>query len=61
MDDGNKNDDTNNMSGEPENRTARLRSRLREWQIRQQAARGLAYGIGSGAVSLLVLWAQHRY
>jgi hypothetical protein len=34
---------------------------MREWQIKQHVARGLAYGVGSGAVSLLVLWVQNRY
>ncbi|WP_192342373.1 hypothetical protein [Streptomyces sp. VITNK9] len=35
--------------------------RLREWHIHQYAARGLAYDVGSGAVSLFVLWVQARY
>lgn len=42
-------------------RMDKLRQRMSEWQIRQQVARGMAYGIGSGAVSLLILWAQTRY
>jgi len=68
MSDGSKTNDTGNTPDEPESRTARLRRRMRdwqrrmeEWQIRQQVARGLAYGVGSGAVSLLVVWAQTRY
>jgi urease alpha subunit len=61
MSDGSKAEDINDTLDEPETRTARLRRRLSEWQIRQQIARGLAYGVGSGAVNLLVLWAQARY
>ncbi|MET9987138.1 hypothetical protein [Streptomyces rochei] len=52
MSDGSKTND------EPEGRMARLRRRLSEWQIQQQVARGLAYGVSSNAVSLIVLWAK---
>ncbi|MFJ3658255.1 hypothetical protein ACIPPR_33725 [Streptomyces nigra] len=42
----------------PDSSKARHPRRPSDWQIRQHLARGLAYGIGSGAVSLLVLWVQ---
>ncbi|RSS67621.1 hypothetical protein [Streptomyces sp. WAC06128] len=58
MSDGSKTNDTDNTSDEPEGRMARLRRRLSEWQIQQQVARGLAYGVSSNAVSLIVLWAK---
>ncbi|WP_333758847.1 hypothetical protein [Streptomyces sp. ISBFB 2968] len=61
MSDGSKKVTNDNTSEEPESRTARFRRRMREWQIHQHAARGLAYGVGSGAVSLLILWTQTRY
>lgn len=61
MSDGSKKDDEDNTPKEPEGRMARLRQRLSDWQITQHVARGLAYGVGSGAVSILVLWAQTRY
>lgn len=61
MSDGSKDEDISNTGDEPEGRTARLRRRMREWQIQQHVARGLAYGVGSGAVSLLLLWVQTRY
>jgi hypothetical protein len=61
MSDGSKTTDTDNTPDEPESHTERFRQRMREWQIRQQVARGRAYGVGSGAVSLLVLWVQTRY
>lgn len=68
MSDGSKTNDSDNTpdepdgtSDEPESRTARLRRRLSEWQIKQHVARGLAYGVGSGAVSLLVLGVRIRY
>jgi hypothetical protein len=40
---------------------ARFRRRMAKWQIKQYVARGMAYGVGSGAVSLLVGWIQTRY
>ncbi|MGC9499261.1 hypothetical protein [Streptomyces sp. WG7] len=61
MSDGSKTKDTGNTPDEPETRKQRVRRRMREWQIRQHLARGLAYGVGSGAVSLLVVWVQTRY
>lgn len=61
MSDGSKKDSTNDTADEPESRMARWRRRMSEWQIKQQLARGLAYGVGSGAVSLLVVWVQTRY
>ncbi|MEU8992882.1 hypothetical protein AB0C98_41995 [Streptomyces sp. NPDC048558] len=57
MKDGSK---RNDQEGHTEGRLARIRRRLSEWQIRQHVARGMAYGVGSGAVSLLVLWVQTR-
>ncbi|MET9445004.1 hypothetical protein [Streptomyces sp. NPDC006610] len=44
-----------------ERRPTRLRRRLIEWSIHQHLMRGLAYGVGSGAVSLLILWIQNRH
>ncbi|MFF4306034.1 hypothetical protein [Streptomyces sp. NPDC001601] len=35
--------------------------RIRSWQLHQHLARGAAYGAGSGAVSLLLVWLQSRY
>lgn len=61
MSDGSKANDIGHTPDEPEGRTARYRRRIREWQIRQHLVRGMAYGVGSGAVSLLVLWVQTRY
>ncbi|GGU12881.1 hypothetical protein [Streptomyces lateritius] len=61
MSDGSKTKDTGNTPDKPESRTARLRRRIREWQIRQHVVRGMAYGVGSGAVSLIVLWVQTRH
>lgn len=61
MSDGSETNSSNRDGDEPEGRTARFRRRIREWQIRQHVARGLAYGVGSGAVSLLVMWVQTRY
>jgi hypothetical protein len=61
MSDGSKTNDTDNTSDEPEGRMARLRRRMREWQIQKQVARGLAFGVSSNAVSLLVFWVQTRY
>ncbi|MGA5120504.1 hypothetical protein [Streptomyces pseudogriseolus] len=60
MCDGSKVGDISNTAEEPEGRMQRFRRRMREWQIRQQVARGLAYGAGSGAVSLIMLWVQTR-
>ncbi|MFE0453119.1 hypothetical protein ACFW2D_17900 [Streptomyces sp. NPDC058914] len=52
---GSKDDQGKN---EPESRLVRLRRRLWEWRVHQHLVRGMAYGVGSGAVSLLLLWAQ---
>ncbi|MEV0263868.1 hypothetical protein AB0I49_21355 [Streptomyces sp. NPDC050617] len=53
--------------GLPAPRTADTRTkRLGRWAVRQRRAaaghllRGACYGIGTGAVSLLVLWIQER-
>ncbi|MGW0188149.1 hypothetical protein ACWDV7_20590 [Streptomyces sp. NPDC003362] len=46
---------------QPEGHWKRLRRRLREWRLHQHLARGVAYGVGSGAVSLIVVWVQTRY
>ncbi|MCX4462448.1 hypothetical protein OOK58_59250 [Streptomyces sp. NBC_01728] len=45
----------------PEGRREQLRRRLREWRLHQHVARGMAYGVGSGAVSLIIVWVQTRY
>ncbi|MFF6881345.1 hypothetical protein ACFY9S_39550 [Streptomyces sp. NPDC012474] len=59
MHDGSK---TDSEGGEqPEGRMAGLWRRMWEWRVQQHLARGLAYGVGSGAVSLLLLWVQIRY
>lgn len=42
----------------PEGRWARLWRWLSEWRVQQHLVRGMAYGVGSGAVSLLLLWVQ---
>lgn len=60
MSDGSKTNDTDNTPDEPETRMVRLRRRLSEWQIQKQVVRGLAYGVSSNAVSLLVVWVQSR-
>ncbi len=45
----------------------RLARYLREWPnrrgrlVRDQVIRGASYGVGSGAVSLLVIWFQTRH
>ncbi|MFE2644631.1 hypothetical protein ACFXDO_19000 [Streptomyces nigra] len=44
-----------------ESRAARWLRRLRGWRLHQQLARGMAYSVGSSAVSLLLLWVQSRY
>ena len=44
-----------------ESRAARWLRRLRAWRLHQQLARGMAYSVGSGAVSLLVLYVRSRY
>ncbi|MGW7283914.1 hypothetical protein ACWGH4_00185 [Streptomyces sp. NPDC054847] len=49
-----------NEEGQPEGRLTRLRRRLSEWRIHQYVARGMATGIGSGAVSIIILWVQAR-
>ncbi|WP_309032532.1 hypothetical protein [Streptomyces alfalfae] len=61
MDDGTKDKDSVTTPDQPEGRMTRLRRRLTEWQIQKHVARGLAYGVGSGAVSLLVLGIRVRY
>jgi hypothetical protein len=61
MSDGNKKNSTNNTADTKEKRLARYRRQLSEWQVRKHLVRGMAYGVGSGAVSLLVLWVQTRY
>ncbi|WP_032761183.1 hypothetical protein [Streptomyces alboviridis] len=61
MSEGTKTNDSSNTPDQPETRMQRFRRRMREWQIRQHLARGLAYGVGSGAVSLIVLGVRARY
>ncbi|MFF9607534.1 hypothetical protein ACF1GY_35615 [Streptomyces sp. NPDC014684] len=45
----------------PEGRLVRIRRRFTEWRIHQHVARGMAHGVGSGGVSVLVFWVQARY
>lgn len=61
---------TNNYSlpREPRDTWLRRAARyLREWRTRHartvqdQVLRGMAYGVGSGAVSLIVMWVEARY
>lgn len=64
MSDGSKTNNADNTGDKPEakeGRITRIRRRMREWQIKQHIVRGMAYGVGSGAVSLLVVWVQTRY
>ncbi|MFH9663633.1 hypothetical protein ACH4NF_35790 [Streptomyces sp. NPDC017248] len=53
---------SNNDEDQPEQNSplTRLRLRLLEWRVHQHLVRGMAYGLGSGAVSLLILWARTR-
>lgn len=50
-----------------ESRLRRIRRYLREWPQRQgrtvhdQMIRGASYSLGSGAVSLIVVWFQTRH
>lgn len=50
----------------PDRWTARAVRYLREWRARHgrtvhnQMIRGVSYGVGSGAVSLIVVWFQSR-
>ncbi|RSO07308.1 hypothetical protein DMH18_25565 [Streptomyces sp. WAC 06783] len=57
--DGSKSE--NNGKEQPEGRLVRLYRRLLVWHIHQHLARGMAYGAGSGVVSLFLLWARSRY
>ncbi|TWD13138.1 hypothetical protein FB570_11965 [Streptomyces sp. T12] len=45
---------------ELEGRLVRIRRRFTEWRIHQHVARGMAYGVGSSAVSVLIFWVQTR-
>jgi hypothetical protein len=58
MHDGSKKDSEG--EDQPEGRIAGLWRLMWEWRVQQHLARGLAYGVGSGAVSLLLLWVQTR-
>jgi hypothetical protein len=57
---------TNKDSLPRDSRRCRIRRHLRKWASRNrqtvhdQILRGVSYGIGSGAVSLLVLWYETR-
>lgn len=57
----------NNYFPPRDSRLRRIVRHLREWRarhgrtVRDQMIRGAAYGVGSGAVSLLVLWVQTRH
>ncbi|MEV6179900.1 hypothetical protein [Streptomyces sp. NPDC052015] len=47
-------------TGKPQEGLERIRRRITRWRIHEHLARGMAYGVGSGAVSLLLLWVQTR-
>lgn len=60
MDSSNTNDeDKPEPEPEPEGRLVRICRRFTEFH--QHVARGMAYGVGSSAVSVLVFWVQTRY
>lgn len=58
---------TSNYSLPREPWRRRLARYLREWStrhgrtVREQMLRGASYGVGSGAVSLLVVWFEARH
>lgn len=57
----------NKHSASLDTRRARIGQYLRKWVrhhgrgVQHQAIRGAAYSVGSGTVSLLILWMQARY
>ncbi|MFE1949941.1 hypothetical protein ACFW9D_05665 [Streptomyces sp. NPDC059524] len=54
----------NKEGPEPGGGLARLRHHLRRWQARslhEQVLRGAAYSVGSGAVSLILVWVESRF
>ncbi|SEE37302.1 hypothetical protein [Streptomyces sp. KS_5] len=40
---------------------ARIHQRLMAWRLHQHFARGMASALGSGAVSVIILWYRSRY
>jgi len=58
---------TNKGPDPADSRRARAVAYLREWRARhgrivhRQMIRGASYSLGSGAVSLLIMWWQHRH
>lgn len=46
---------------QPEPWWVRIRRRIRDWRLDQHLAQGMASALGSGAVSLVVLWFRSRY
>lgn len=53
---------SNNGGSHPTSRRHRVTHRLTRHgrQLHRHALQGLGYGLGSGAVSLLLLWIQNR-
>lgn len=58
---------TNKDMGSVDSFPARALRYLREWPARhgrtvhQQMIRGASYSLGSGAVSIVIMWWQHRH
>jgi hypothetical protein len=46
---------------QPEPRWVQIRQRIVTWRLHQHFARGMASTLGSGAVSLVLLWLHSRY
>jgi hypothetical protein len=57
---------TNKHSAHMDTRRSRIALYLRKWVRRHghgahtHLVRGLSYGVGSGAVSILIIWAERR-
>jgi hypothetical protein len=58
---------SNKHSAPMDTRRSRIARHLRKWRRRHghgvhaHLVRGLSYGVGSGAVSLLILWVENRF
>jgi hypothetical protein len=46
---------------QPEPWWVRIRRRIIAWRLHQRLAQGAASALGSGAVSLVLLWLRSRY
>ena len=46
---------------QPESWWVRVHRRIVKWRLHQHLARGMASALGSGAVSLILLWLRSRY